>query len=91
MADVADLRRLCLGRLRLSRLAARRLDVAGRREWSLHAMGDTDYTFPVSLAVGADGAIVAVGRQGTLPIAWTASRGPCTASRSSARMASRSG
>ena len=43
--------------------------------WSLHTMGDTDYTFPVSLAVGADGTIVAVGRQGTLPIAWTSSDG----------------
>lgn len=39
--------------------------------WSMHSMGTTDFTFPVSLAAGADGAVVAVGRSGKLPVAWT--------------------
>lgn len=43
--------------------------------WSLHRLGATDYTFPVALAVDADGTIVAVGRMGQQPIAWTSSDG----------------
>jgi hypothetical protein len=40
--------------------------------WSFHAaMGTTDFTFPVSLATGTDGTIVAVGRSSKLPVAWT--------------------
>lgn len=39
--------------------------------WSLHAMGTTAFTFPVSLAAGADGGVVAVGRSGQMPVAWT--------------------
>lgn len=43
--------------------------------WSLHAMGATDFTFPVALAVGADGSVVAVGRSGRKPVAWTSTDG----------------
>lgn len=43
--------------------------------WSLHFLGTTTFTFPVSLAVGADGATVAVGRSGTVPVAWTSADG----------------
>ena len=43
--------------------------------WSLHFMGTTTFTFPVSVAVGADGTAVAVGRSGTLPVAWTSADG----------------
>ena len=39
--------------------------------WSIHSMGTTDFTFPVSLAAGVDGAAVAVGRSGQMPVAWT--------------------
>jgi hypothetical protein len=39
--------------------------------WSIHLMGTTDFTFPVSLAAGADGTVVAVGRSQELPVAWT--------------------
>jgi len=38
-------------------------------------MGTTEFTFPVALAVGPTGTIVAVGRTGTAPIAWTSSDG----------------
>ena len=72
----------------LSRLAPVAWTSPDGENWSLHTMGDTDYTFPVSLAVGADGTIVAVGRRGRCRSPGrrrTASRGPCTASRSSAR------
>lgn len=40
-------------------------------EWLIHSMGTTDFTFPVSVAAGADGAVVAVGRSGQMPVAWT--------------------
>jgi hypothetical protein len=43
--------------------------------WSLHFVGTAEFTFPVSLAVGADGTIVAAGRSGTLPVAWTSTDG----------------
>jgi hypothetical protein len=39
--------------------------------WSIHLMGTTDFTFPVSLAAGDDGTVVAVGRSEQLPVAWT--------------------
>jgi hypothetical protein len=48
---------------------------ADGEEWSLHRLGDTEYTFPVGLAVGADRTIVAVGRSGPVPIAWTSTDG----------------
>jgi hypothetical protein len=43
--------------------------------WSIHFMATTTFTFPVSLAVGADGTAVAVGRSGKLPVAWTSADG----------------
>ena len=43
--------------------------------WSIHSMGTSGFTFPVSVAVGADGTAVAVGRSGKLPVAWTSPDG----------------
>jgi hypothetical protein len=43
--------------------------------WSINPMGTTGYTFAVSVAVGADGTAVAVGRSGKLPVAWTSRDG----------------
>jgi hypothetical protein len=43
--------------------------------WAIHQIEPTDFTFPVAIAVGADGSTVAVGRSGTLPVAWTAKGG----------------
>jgi hypothetical protein len=43
--------------------------------WSLEAIGSTENTFPVAMAVGSDGAVVAVGRSGSSPLAWTSSDG----------------
>lgn len=43
--------------------------------WSIHSMGTTDFTFPVSVAAGGDGTAVAVGRSGKLPVAWTSADG----------------
>ncbi|HTG42690.1 MAG TPA: hypothetical protein VK697_13865, partial [Methylomirabilota bacterium] len=43
--------------------------------WSIHSMGRSDFTFPVSLAAGGDGTAVAVGRSGNLPVAWTSADG----------------
>lgn len=43
--------------------------------WSIHPMGTTDFTFPVSLAAGVDGTVVAVGRSGQMPVAWTSGDG----------------
>ena len=43
--------------------------------WSLQFLGTTAFTFPVSVAVGTDGTIVAVGRSGKLPVAWTSTDG----------------
>ena len=43
--------------------------------WSIHSMGTTGFTFPVALARGTDGRLVAVGRSGRLPIAWTSTDG----------------
>lgn len=42
--------------------------------WTIHEIGTTDFTFPVSLAHGA-GTLVAVGRSGKAPVAWTSSDG----------------
>ena len=39
--------------------------------WAFHLIGTAAFTFPVSLAVGADGVVVAVGRSGRVPLAWT--------------------
>ena len=39
--------------------------------WSIHAMDTTDFTFPVAMAAGDDGTVVAVGRLGQKPAAWT--------------------
>jgi hypothetical protein len=39
--------------------------------WSLHSMGTTDFTFPMAVAAGAGGTVVAVGRSGQMPVAWT--------------------
>jgi len=39
--------------------------------WAIHSMDTADFTFPVALAAGADGAVVAVGRLGPMPVAWT--------------------
>lgn len=43
--------------------------------WVLRAMEDAAFTFPVALARGADGALVAVGRSGSAPVAWSSSDG----------------
>jgi hypothetical protein len=43
--------------------------------WSIHSMGTTGFTFPVSVAAGAGGIAVAVGRSGNLPVAWTSADG----------------
>src|SRR5207244_2319528 len=43
--------------------------------WSIHSMGTTGFTFPVSVAAGAGGIAVAVGRSGKLPVAWTSADG----------------
>ncbi len=39
--------------------------------WALHDMGATEFTFPVALAGGPDGDVVAVGRSGMTPVAWS--------------------
>jgi hypothetical protein len=44
-------------------------------DWSIHSMGTTDFTFPVSVAAGSSGAAVAVGRSGPLPVAWKSADG----------------
>jgi hypothetical protein len=43
--------------------------------WSIHPMGRTAFTFPVSVTNGAGGNAVAVGRSGKLPVAWTSADG----------------
>ncbi len=46
--------------------------------WKLRDMGRSEFTFPVSLAVGRSGAadvVVAVGRSGSHPQAWTSADG----------------
>jgi len=44
---------------------------ADGQSWRIHLLGDDAFTFPESLASGADGTVVAVGRSGRLPVAWT--------------------
>lgn len=39
--------------------------------WTIDEMGTTEFTFPVAVAGGADGTIVAVGRSRNEPVAWT--------------------
>jgi hypothetical protein len=48
---------------------------ADGNSWAIHSVEDTDFTFPVSLATGADGTVVAVGRSGNQPLAWTTADG----------------
>jgi hypothetical protein len=48
--------------------------------WTLASMGTTEFTFPVSMAVGPDGTVVAVGRSGSAPMAWTSLDGRIWAS-----------
>lgn len=43
--------------------------------WALASMGTIEFTFPVSMAVGGDGTVVAVGRSGPSPLAWTSPDG----------------
>jgi hypothetical protein len=43
--------------------------------WTLRPIEDTPFTFPVALARGADGTLVAVGRSGPKPVAWTSPDG----------------
>lgn len=43
--------------------------------WSFHLIGTDAFTFPVSLAVGPNGGVVAVGRSGSAPMAWTTTDG----------------
>ena len=43
--------------------------------WTLRPIEDTAFTFPIALARGADGTLVAVGRSGTKPVAWTSPDG----------------
>ena len=43
--------------------------------WTLRPIEDTPFTFPVSLARGAGGTLVAVGRSGPTPVAWTSTDG----------------
>ncbi|HET9347238.1 MAG TPA: hypothetical protein VFO05_16215 [Candidatus Limnocylindrales bacterium] len=45
------------------------------RAWVLRPIADTEFTFPVAMAVGGDGGIVAVGRSGSAPLAWTSADG----------------
>jgi hypothetical protein len=39
--------------------------------WAFHQIETTEFTFPESLAAGADGTVLAVGRSGRSPVAWT--------------------
>ncbi len=43
--------------------------------WRAVSMGDAPFTFPVSVAVGGSGRLVAGGRSGPEPIAWTSDDG----------------
>lgn len=45
------------------------------RSWTLRPIADTEFTFPVGMAVGSDGHLVAVGRSGSSPLAWTSADG----------------
>jgi hypothetical protein len=39
--------------------------------WAIHPMGSTEFTFPVAVTTAADGTVIAVGRAGREPVAWT--------------------
>jgi hypothetical protein len=43
--------------------------------WDLQAIVGTEFTFPVALAAGPDGALVGVGRSGSTPRSWTSPDG----------------
>jgi len=43
--------------------------------WTFREIGASAFTFPVSLAARTDGTIVAVGRSGNAPLAWTTTDG----------------
>lgn len=43
--------------------------------WTLQPMESTSFTFPVALARGPDGMLVAVGRSRSRPVAWTSGDG----------------
>jgi hypothetical protein len=43
--------------------------------WALRPIADTEFTFPVAMAVGRDGGVVAVGRSGSVPLSWTSADG----------------
>jgi hypothetical protein len=43
--------------------------------WTLRPISDTEFTFPVAMAAGSDGHLVAVGRSGSSPAAWTSADG----------------
>jgi hypothetical protein len=45
------------------------------QSWTIHEIDATPFTFPVSVAVSADGTIVAVGRSGNDPVSWTSHDG----------------
>ena len=44
-------------------------------DWKLHEIDGPAFTFPMSIAAGPGGAVVAVGRSGTAPAAWTTDDG----------------
>jgi hypothetical protein len=43
--------------------------------WVLHQIDPSEFSFAVAVATGADGNLVAVGRSGSLPVAWTTADG----------------
>src|SRR5215212_5429927 len=43
--------------------------------WSLHPIDSAGFTFPVAVAAGRDGSVVAIGRSGSSPVAWTSADG----------------
>jgi hypothetical protein len=45
------------------------------QSWTIHSIGEADFTFAEAIAVGAGGSIVAVGRSSSSPLAWTSSDG----------------
>jgi hypothetical protein len=48
---------------------------ADGQNWSIHPMGTTEFTFPVSVTARSGGGAVAVGRSGPRPAAWTSTDG----------------
>src|SRR5206468_102843 len=43
--------------------------------WKIHPIDSTDFSFAVAVTTGRSGSVVAVGRSGSLPVAWTSSDG----------------